>query len=167
MNSLLVKRPIAYFIDFIIVWCCCVLPQLIAYWLFDGIPFKYFNQPYHVYFWVLFTVSLPLWLYFILQEMSPRQSTIGKRYMHLKVTDNTNLRISKKKSIVRTLFKLLPWEITHIGLIPIYFSKDPQIGIGLYLANGLIVIYVVYFIIQKGKTAIHDIASNTKVVYNT
>lgn len=149
------------------MWCCCVLPQLIAYWLFDGTPFKYFNQPYHVYFWVLFTVSLPIWLYFILQEMSPRQSTIGKRCMHLKVTDNTNLRISKKKSFFRTLVKLLPWEITHIGLIPIYFSDDPHPSIGLYLANGLIAIYVVYFIIQKGKTAIHDIVSNTKVVFNT
>ncbi len=167
MNSLLLKRPIAYFIDFMIVWCACVLPQLIAYWLFDGVPFKYFNQPYHIYFWVLLTVSLPLWLYFILQEMSPRQSTIGKRIMHLKVTDNTNLRISKKKSFVRTLVKLLPWEITHIGLIPIYFSEDPHLSICLYLANGLIVIYLIYFISKKGKTAIHDIVSGTKVVSNT
>jgi uncharacterized RDD family membrane protein YckC len=167
MNSLLLKRPIAYFIDFMFVWCACVLPQLIAYWLFDGVPFKYFNQPYHVYFWVLLTVSLPIWLYFILQEMSIKQSTIGKRFMHLKVTDNDNLRISKKKSFVRTLIKLLPWEITHIGLIPIYFSEDPQPNIGLYLANGLIAIYLIYFIIQKGKTAVHDIVSRTKVISNT
>ncbi len=87
--------------------------------------------------------------------------------MHLMVTDNTNLRISKKKSFVRTLIKLLPWEITHIGLIPIYFSEDPQPNIGLYLANGLIAIYLIYFIIQKGKTAVHDIVSRTKVISNT
>ena len=164
MNSLLLKRPIAYFIDFMIIWFACVVPQLLAYWLFDGVPFKYFNQPYHIYFWVLLTVSLPIWLYFILQEMSIKQSTIGKRFMHLKVTDIDNLRISKKKSFVRTLVKLLPWEITHIGLIPIYFSKDPQPNIGLYLANGLILIFIIYFIIKKGKIAIHDVLSKTRVV---
>lgn len=167
MNALLIKRPVAYFIDFIIMWCSCVLPQLIAYWLFEGLPFKYFNQPYHVYFWVLFTVSLPIWLYFILQEMSPRQSTIGKRFMHLIVTDNANLRISKKQSFIRTMMKLLPWEITHIGLIPIYFSEDPQPNIGLYVANGLIVMYLIYFIIQKGKIAVHDIVARTKVISNS
>jgi hypothetical protein len=80
------------------------------------------------------------------------------------VTDYNTLRISKKKSFARTFVKLLPWEITHIGLIPIYFSKDPQSNIGLYIANGLIVIYLVYFITQKGKTAIHDIVSGTKVI---
>jgi uncharacterized RDD family membrane protein YckC len=164
MISLLLKRPLAYFIDFLIMWCATVLPQLIAYWLFNGAPFKYFDQPYQVYFWVLLTVSLPIWLYFILQEISHKQSTIGKRMMSLKVTDYNTLRISKKKSFARTFVKLLPWEITHIGLIPIYFSKDPQSNIGLYIANGLIVIYLVYFITQKGKTAIHDIVSGTKVI---
>ena len=87
--------------------------------------------------------------------------------MHLKVTGHSNARISKKKSFVRTLVKLLPWEITHIGLLPIYFSDDPQPTIGLYLANGLIIIYLVYFISQKGRTTIHDRASGTKVILNT
>ncbi len=167
MNSLLLKRPIAYFIDFIIVCSACILPQLIVFWLFNGVPFKYFNQPYHVYFWVLFTVSFPVWLYFILQEMSIRQSTIGKRIMYLKVTDEANLRISKEKSFIRTFVKLLPWEITHVGLLPIYFSQASNISIGLYLANGLILIYIIYFIIKKGKTAIHDILSKTKVVLDS
>jgi uncharacterized RDD family membrane protein YckC len=164
MNSLLFKRPIAYFIDFSIMWCACILPQLIIYWLFEGVPFKYFNKPYHVYFWVLLTVSFPIWLYFMKQEMSHRQSTVGKRIMSLKVTDNNNKRISKKMTFTRTFLKLLPWEITHLGLIPIYFSKDPQANIGLYIANGLIVIYLVYFIFKNGKTAIHDVLSRTKVL---
>lgn len=167
MNSLLIKRPVAYFIDFMIIWGACVLPQLIIYWFFGGVPFNYFNHPYQVYCWVLCTVSIPVWVYFIISESSPRQSTIGKRFMHLKVTGHSNARISKKKSFVRTLVKLLPWEITHIGLLPIYFSDDPQPTIGLYLANGLIIIYLVYFISQKGRTTIHDRASGTKVILNT
>lgn len=167
MNTLLFKRPIAYSIDFMIMWCACILPQLIVYLILDGVPFKYVSQPYQVYLWVLFTVSLPIWLYFITQEMSSRQSTIGKRFMHLRVTDKAGLRIGKKKSFVRTLVKLLPWEITHVSLLPIYFAEDPHLNIGLYVANGLIVIYLIYFITQKGTTAIHDIVSGTKVILNT
>ena len=149
-----------------VMGCVCILPQLVAYRLLDRVPFKYFAQPYQVYLWVLFTVSLPIWLYFILQEMSPRQSTIGKRFMHLKVMDNNNARISKEKSIARTFVKLLPWEIAHAGLISIYFSQDPQLNIGLYSANALILIYLIYFIAQKGEKAIHDFVSGTKVVLN-
>jgi uncharacterized RDD family membrane protein YckC len=164
MKRLLLLRPLAYFIDFIIMWCACVLPQLIAYWLFNEVPFKYFNKPFHVYFWVLFTVSVPLWLYFILKEKSANQATIGKKIMKLKVADKNSNRITGKQSFIRTLVKLLPWEITHIGLLPIYFSKDPQPGIGLYIANALILIYIIYFIARKGSFAIHDVVSKTKVV---
>lgn len=167
MNPLLLKRPLAYFIDFLIMWCACVLPQLIAYLLFDGVPFKYFTQPYHIYSWVLCTVSIPIWLYFILQEMSARQSTIGKRMMRLRVTGNANGRISFMQSFTRTLVKLLPWEITHIGLVPIYFSTEPQVNLFLYLANGLIIVYIIYFIIKKGESAIHDLLPGTKVVLDS
>ncbi|MBK8495134.1 MAG: RDD family protein [Chitinophagaceae bacterium] len=160
MNGLIIKRPLAYFIDFLIMWCACVLPQLIAYKVFDGVPFKYFTQPFHIYLWVLCTVSLPIWLYFILQEMSSRQSTIGKRLMHLKVIG----MLSITQSFTRTLVKLFPWEITHIGLVPIYFSTNPQVNLFLYLANGLIVIYIIYFIIKNGEVAIHDLLPGTKVV---
>jgi uncharacterized RDD family membrane protein YckC len=167
MTPLLLKRPLAYFIDFLIMWCVCVLPQLVAYQIFDGVPFKYFTQPLHIYFWVLCTVSLPIWLYFILQEKSARQSTIGKRLMRLRVTGNSNERISLKQSFTRTLVKLLPWEITHIGLVPIYFSANPQVNLFLYLANGLILVYIIYFIIKKGGTAIHDLLPGTKVVLDS
>ncbi len=167
MNGLIIKRPLAYFIDFLIMWCACLLPQLITYKVFDGVPFKYFTQPYHIYFWVLSTVSVPIWLYFILQEMSARQSTIGKRLMHLKVIGNANEKISIKQSFTRTLVKLLPWEITHIGLVPIYFSVNPEVNLFLYLANGLIVIYIIYFIIKKGEVAIHDLLPGTKVVLDS
>lgn len=151
MNSLLIKRPVAYFIDFMIIWCACMLPQLFAYRLFDGVPFKYFTNTYHIYFGGLLTVSLPIWLYFITQEMSHKQSTIGKRLMHLKVADYNTKKISKRKSFVRTFIKLLPWEIAHLGLIPIYFSKDPHINIGLYIANGFILIYLVFLFLKGGK----------------
>ncbi len=166
MNGFVVRRPVAYFIDFVIMWCVCVLPQLIAYYLFEGVPFKYFTKPYHIYFWVLLTISLPIWLYFILQESSGKQATIGKKLMKLKVTGFDKRRINIRKSLTRTFIKLLPWEITHIGLLPIYFSKDAQPGIGLFIANGLIIIFIGYFILKKGNSTIHDLVARTKVIQN-
>ena len=84
--------------------------------------------------------------------------------MHLKVIGNANEKISIKQSFTRTFVKLLPWEITHIGLVPIYFSVNPEVNLFLYLANGLIVIYIIYFFIKKGEVAIHDLLPGTKVV---
>jgi uncharacterized RDD family membrane protein YckC len=163
MKILLFRRPLAYFIDFVIVWCVCLLPQILAYQFLDGVPFRYFSKPHHLYFWVLFTVSLPIWLYFILFEKSERQSTPGKQVMKLRVIKESGGRITAGQSFVRTAIKLLPWEITHVGLLPVYFAPQPTVGPALYLANALIVIYSMYFIFRRGAYTLHDLISKTKV----
>lgn len=167
MNSLLIKRPAAYAIDFLLVASLCVLPQLLVYMLFNGVPFDYFDKAWQVYGWVLLTVSLPVWLYFILQESSSRQSTFGKRIMKVRVITTDNHRISRSKSFQRTAVKLLPWELAHLGLLPIYFSDSPEISIGLYLSNALIIIYIIYFILHRGTKAIHDTLAGTIVKINS
>lgn len=163
MKILLLRRPLAYFIDFVIVWCACLLPQILTYQLFDGVPFRYLTKPHHVYFWVLFTVSLPIWLYFILFEKSKRQSTPGKQILKLRVIKENGGRITGGQSFLRTGVKLLPWEITHVGLLSVYFAPHPTVGPALYLANGLMVIYIVYFVFRRGAYTLHDLVSKTKV----
>jgi uncharacterized RDD family membrane protein YckC len=163
MKSLILKRPIAYFIDFSILWCCCILPQLLAYKLFNGFPFETFSKPWHVYLWVLCTVSLPLWIYFIVREKSASKATIEKRIMKIIVTDLEGNRISFKQSFLRTFIKLVPWEITHLALLPIYFNDNPQPNAGLYIANGILLLYTAFFLLKKGTLALHDVIAKTIV----
>jgi uncharacterized RDD family membrane protein YckC len=171
--SLLLARPIAYFIDFLMLWCICIIPQLLAYQFLDGAPFKYFTEPLGIYFWVMISVSFPLWAYFIITEKSKKQATLGKRILGLKVQSVIAARIDIKESLFRTAIKLLPWEIAHLGLLPVYeaggfqpdqgqFEFEPNLA--LYLSNAILLAFTIYFIAKKGKLTIHDRISGTEVV---
>lgn len=171
--SLLFARPIAYFIDFVMLWCICIIPQVLAYHFLDGAPFKYFTESLTIYFWVMITVSFPLWTYFIFTEKSEKQATLGKRFMSLKVQSGIGARISSKESLLRTAIKLLPWEIAHLGLLPVYkaggFQPDSgqiefEPNIALYLSNVILMAFVIFFLAKKGKQTIHDSISGTEVI---
>lgn len=162
--SLLLARPLAYMLDFLFLALSLLLPQWAAYQIFDGFPFDLFSKPWQVYCWNLVTVSLPVWLYFILLEKSARQATWGKRIMGLSVVSNREERIGSAQSFTRTLLRLLPWEITHIALTDFYFNPEPVINTGLYTANIIIIFYVIVFIASKGTLSFHDMLSKTTVV---
>jgi uncharacterized RDD family membrane protein YckC len=81
------------------------------------------------------------WLYFALQESSPRQATLGKRAMGIKVTDGQGRRIGFGRATGRFFGKLLS------GLI---------LGIGFLLAGW-----------TARKQALHDMLANTVVVFDT
>lgn len=171
--SLLLSRPIAYFIDFVMLWFICIIPQLLAFHFLNGAPFKYFTEPVLIYFWIMMTVSFPMWIYFIFTEKSEKQATLGKRLMGLKVQSVIGTRINRKQSLYRTAIKLLPWEIAHLGLIPVYesggfqpdhgqFEFEPNFA--LYLSNLILIVFVIYFLAKRGKQTIHDIVSESKVI---
>src|SRR5690606_7119092 len=110
------------------------------------------------------TVSFPLWTYFIFTEKSEKQATLGKRLMSLKVQSGIGARISSKESLLRTAIKLLPWEIAHLGLLPVYKASGFQpeqgefefkINIALYSSNVILIAYLIFFLVKKGKQTIH------------
>lgn len=100
------KRLAAYAIDLLIVSMALVLPQLLLY--LQGISFTSFLNDTNVYLWVLGTVSLPTWIYFIAMENSLAQVTLGKKLMKLKVISIDHKRITLNQALTRTLIKLLP-----------------------------------------------------------
>jgi uncharacterized RDD family membrane protein YckC len=56
---------------------------------------------------------LPVVLYFALFECSSWQATWGKRKMGLLVTNTHGKPLSLTRSLLRSLLKFLPWELTH------------------------------------------------------
>ncbi len=80
------------------------------------------------------------WLYFAKLESSPRQATIGKRVMGLKVTDDKGARITFARATGRFFSKIVT------GLIPF--------GIGYMLAGW-----------TGRKQALHDMMATTLVVF--
>ena len=66
------------------------------------------------------------WLYYALQESSPKQSTIGKQAMGLVVTDINGEKISFAKASIRYFAKILSAIILMIGYIMAFFTEKKQ-----------------------------------------
>src|SRR5665648_1090622 len=63
---------------------------------------------------VFFTLlTLPVGLYLYLSESGPAQATWGKRRMGLVVRSLDGARPGRGQIAIRTVVKLLPWEISH------------------------------------------------------
>ncbi|MBT8188878.1 MAG: RDD family protein [Bacteroidia bacterium] len=166
-----IKRTCAYFIDCLI---CYTLIMLVFQWAILskfrdnlGITNEWFETSWNMELYVLVTISLPVWLYFIYYDSYKSKGTIGKRILKLSVRNNENQRISLGKSFRRTLLKLAPWEIAHIGIIfptPIYFENEPGIRILTILGIFLFVAYVASIIIDAAGQSLYDKLLGTKVI---
>lgn len=164
--KLFLKRLIAYWLDFAILASLLVGLQIMLYKFTSGFPFDYFVNGYQLEVWVLLTMSLPVWAYFILCELK-HQKTIGKKILNLRVTkmDGSNLGI--KQAFIRTFIKLLPWELTHlIVLVPEpWWSKDNLVNpYSILIPNILLILYIIILFFSKGNLALQDYVAQTRVI---
>jgi len=165
------KRTVAYLIDCLI---CYTFIMIAIQWALlsrlremIGISNEWFEISLNLQLYVLLTISLPVWFYFAYFDSNRSNGTIGKRIMKLVVLDYKNEKVNLKKSFFRTLMKLAPWEISHVGLIfptPLYFSQNPEIRILTLFGLFLFVVYVVSIIINQNRQAPHDKLLSTKVI---
>jgi uncharacterized RDD family membrane protein YckC len=109
--------------------------------------------------YVLTSISIPVWIYFAYFDSEKSKGTFGKRIFNLEVQDNKNQKISFLKSLLRTILKLLPWEIAHIGVIfpsPLYYENEPAVRLLSYVGLFLFVIYVLSIWTDSKKRTIYD-----------
>lgn len=166
-----IERTLAYFIDcliafgvimLIIQWA--IISHIRAYF---GITDAWFQSSINMELYVLFTISIPVWVYFAYFDSEKSKGTFGKRIFKLAVKDNNNQRISLRKSLLRTILKLLPWEIAHIGVIfptPIYYEVEPAVRILSYVGLLLFAIYVISLLTNSKKSTIYDKLLGTTVL---
>ncbi len=167
----LAKRSIAYFLDCFI---CYSLVMLLIQWALlsnlrgaIGLTDEWFEHSWNLQLYVLLTISLPVWLYFTYFDSKKTVGTFGKRIMKLSVTDTQSERIGLKKSFIRTLLKLSPWEIAHIGVIfptPLYFAENADVRVVTILGILLFGIYMVSILISPDGRSVYDKLLETKVI---
>jgi uncharacterized RDD family membrane protein YckC len=73
-----------------------------------------------------FSLIIVSWLYYILLESGPRQSTFGKRAMGIKVTDLNGNRISIGQATGRYFGKILSALILYVGFFMAGFTEKKQ-----------------------------------------
>ncbi len=165
------KRACAYLIEGTI---CYALVMLIIQWailsnirpLF-GITDEWFENSFNLELYILLTISLPVWGYFIYYDSNKAKGTFGKRIFKLSVFDEEKKRIGLRKSFLRTLFKLSPWEIAHLGVVfpvPMYFAAEsPDVRLLTIVGMLLFFAYIISILVSPGGLSIYDKIIGTKV----
>ena len=122
--------------------------------------------PLEIY--TLLTISLPTWLYFAWSEQSKWQATLGKRVFGLIVTDTQGERMGFGRALLRTVIKLLPWELSHLTVnLPtsMMFDPDPQFRFGFLVVFALLVLYPALILFTHRHQSLHDLIAKTIVLY--
>ena len=114
-------------------------------------------------------ITLPVTLYFALNEASPRQATWGKRKLGLRVMRLDEQRLSRGRSLWRTALKFVPWELAHACIWQVSFSAGQPsvlIGAGFALVWLLVGANVVRLLLSRTHQTLYDWLSASVVAYN-
>lgn len=163
--KLSLKRLLAYWLDFVVLAVVLVGVQLLIYTVTSGFPFDYLDKGYQIESWVVLSMSLPVWAYFIYFETTRRQ-TPGKRLLKLAIVDDRKPKLSFLQALGRTFVRLLPWEMTHLIILvpdPWWDVEEPSNQALIFIPNLLILAYIVVLFVNKGRRGIHDYVARTKV----
>jgi uncharacterized RDD family membrane protein YckC len=163
---LALRRLAAYWLDFVVLAAVLVGLQLVLYKIGSGFPFDALETGAAIELWVLATMSLPVWSYFILGERRWGR-TIGKRWLRLSVIGSRGGAPTLKQAFLRTLVRLVPWEMTHFIVLvpdPWWQAEQPGNMPWILLPNGLIVLYAAMLFITKGTRGVHDLLAGTRVI---
>lgn len=123
---------------------------------------------------------LPVGGYLFVGEASVRQATVGKRVLGLRVVNAVEGgRPSRTSILVRTVVKLLPWEIAHFAVWNIaaitaagdsassLWAFPPWLVVTVVAANVLPLIYLAIVLLQKDGRGPHDLVAGTRVITGT
>lgn len=112
------RRTAAYVIDVVLVASILMPIQALVFVIAWGSKRpEWLTTGPEIYAWEWVSVSLPVWIYFTWYESGPRGATIGKRLLGLRVTTPLGEPIRRGRAFLRTLLKLLPWEMTHVAVL--------------------------------------------------
>ena len=165
----IVRRLGAYVIDALLLFVAfgLLLGSIFGLVLYLTVGFEWMRNGLLLWGYVFTIVSLPLWLYYSFFESSVRQATIGMRLLGLRVTGLKGERISFGRALLRTVVKLIPFEVNHaVMFLPVPIESDPNAGFraGFILVGVLMCVYLASVFLTRHKQSIHDLAARTVVV---
>ena len=111
-------------------------------------------------------VTLPITLYFAINESSARRATWGKQRLGLQVANADGQRLSFWRAFSRTLLKFIPWELSHTLIWQIVFYPQES----SLLTGGFVLVYVIVglnvasLLTTKTHQTLYDLATRTYVI---
>lgn len=161
--SYLIRRTLAYLIDCIIAFGLVmgviqlmILSPIRENW---GIDTEWMKDPFNMHLYVLLSISIPVYLYFALQDKNTK-GTLGKRFIALQISQKDGSPIGFAKAFLRTIIKLLPWEIAHMGVIypqPMYYQEAGELRILSLVGLLLLLIYFLSIVFSAKSQSLYDV----------
>ncbi|HKX72659.1 MAG TPA: RDD family protein [Candidatus Saccharimonadales bacterium] len=177
-NHTLKQRFKALFLDYLIIllWMAVLAAVNVILFIviFDGFP-DYLGMfgPFWTQLIFFGVLTLPVGLFLYCSEAGPRHATFGKRKAHLKVVSTDGSWATRKQTAVRTVVKLLPWELSHAFIWQMQYvfyehgyeaAVPAWIFVGLNVATLMALVYVMLVVVRKDRRSVHDLVAGTKVV---
>ena len=169
--SYITRRGLAYMIDCLLAFGFYAITQRAIFlplrrflfgsddWFASGIKSELYT---------ILTISLPIWLYFTLTELSGWQASLGKMCLGLQTIDaNTKGHIFFRQSFLRTVIKMLPWEVAHLTInlpVPMRYVPEPGFRLGFVLSPLLLTLYVALVVLSTNHQSLHDLIAKTLVI---
>lgn len=166
--GLLVRaRAFAFDYMFIFAYLCGVVAVgIVASWSFPGLMRAAFGGPLRGQACGFVIVTLPIALYFLLFEAGPRHATPGKARCELRVVTRDGEELTPGRSALRTTFKLLPWEFSHLCVWQIsYRGSSPLIEAGFAMVWIVVIVNVASILVRPTRQSLYDTLSRTMVTH--
>lgn len=162
-------RLLAYAIDVALLAAALGLVQLaIRAAVFGGATPAWVHVGWKLELFVLATISLPAWIYFACCDASASGATLGKRALKLRVARLDGGRLDGVSALLRTAFKLLPWELTHVGLFfptPVFVDAQATLQRPMFMASTLVVgSWLAMAMLMPRNQGVHDLIARSVVV---
>lgn len=113
-------------------------------------------------------ITLPVSLYFILCDSTLVGQSFGKKKMGIQVVDRYSEQLSIPRSIVRTMLKFLPWEMSHFLVYRLVNLGEQSVPLHLSMIGGaiyvLIFAYILTAIFTRKKQSLYDLVCRTQVI---
>jgi uncharacterized RDD family membrane protein YckC len=115
---------------------------------------------------VAFALSVfPVWLYLSVSESMACHATWGKRRMRVRVARRDGWPPDRRRIVVRNVVKLLPWQLAHIGVIPLLIGGAASLTwVPIVGAYALVGVSIALVLLRRDRAALHDLLAGTRVV---
>jgi uncharacterized RDD family membrane protein YckC len=162
-RTLAMRRYAALVVDYVVILAYMGTLRLV---LFVAPQIRtWFNRPSTAHIAAFFLLTVPVSAYFVLLEASPSRATFGKRLTHIRVESFDGGTLTPGHSIVRTVVKFIPWELSHAAIWRIRFGVDHSTAVWLLVAAwGFVVATLVCVSLDRHQRAIHDFMAGSVVV---
>ena len=169
------KRLKAFAFDYLIIFGYIILLTTVTMAVNKisgllGLSLQWPENPILADLMAFVTLVLPVVLYFTFQESSSKQSTWGKRKAGIRVVNADGGRLTRRQAFVRSLVKMIPWQVAHTSLVHVpglpfaVTTIPPAVTAGFILVYVLAGIYLATVFISKKRRTPYDWAAGSYVI---